>query len=691
MRFRGFLFAVLLALAPIGARAACAIPNTFVNGTIIDANQVNQNFTTVAGCVNTGNFIPTIATNTVLLATSTATFPVAVMRLGFTSAGDAPPVVYKASGSPCSLNSGSGDNGAQVRSSDGNCWLAVFTGPADIREWGVATGGSTDISAAFNAAVTAAQSKLGFNAISLPYGQYLLNGTGTVALAHVKIVCNATTPDAIATASGTGVGAVGYQGAVFWMTSTSVQPFTVGAGVHIEDCGFYWPNQQGAGATPTSYPPLFTEPSASGIANFDCVRCRVINAYDFIGQTDSTKTYGNIHLTDTYGYAIRYWLSLANTPETITISGMVADWNLFQNVANVGNQYLVKWTAANGAFLHVFGNGNGSTTTSSVMVAGLAMTNSSVFAYQRGIWVENTGFFQESTLSNIIWDAVAQPLRVDAGGCVANVRMGGQYFAYTWLGGGTDNATAFSIGAPASSGCTDSIDIAGRLEQAQGDVLDVSGAHIKDVRLSLASGTTDYASTTTPGTYYFANVNAADAIVDVFGTHVEPAGTPGTSKRGFLFSAATSVTLTGNSFNGVYNPVDMTGISGQPMGAGNAAISTSSPASLVGAGPNVHRLLPSNYWDLPPQPTATACGGTTTTTSRSTDLRGAVAVGATPTTSCEITFAGTFGANPFCQATSAVAAMYVSGLSTTQVIFSTQGGTALAGSAIYYRCDEPSS
>ncbi|AYG68901.1 MULTISPECIES: hypothetical protein [unclassified Rhizobium] len=94
------------------------------------------------------------ATNTAALSAMTVTGgPPAVMRLGYAAAGDAPPLVYVASSSPCSMNSGSGDGGAQVPSADGKCWIAIFPAEgADVREWGAKADGSTLATSVFNAA-----------------------------------------------------------------------------------------------------------------------------------------------------------------------------------------------------------------------------------------------------------------------------------------------------------------------------------------------------------------------------------------------------------------------------------------------------------------------------------------------------------------------------------------------------------
>src|ERR1700678_2936340 len=78
--------------------------------------------------------------------------------------------------------------------------------------------GHDDAAPAFNRALAAAKH------IIVPPGQYLLAGAATVALANVDIECqgppvSANTPPAY-----------GSVGATFLLTSTTVQPFTVGMG-----------------------------------------------------------------------------------------------------------------------------------------------------------------------------------------------------------------------------------------------------------------------------------------------------------------------------------------------------------------------------------------------------------------------------------------------------------------------------
>lgn len=94
-----------------------------------------------------------LPTNTALQAASTITYPGGVIRDTFGNGNGAPPLFYQPSTSVCTAP----DNGAQVASADGKCWIAVFPGAgADVREWGASP--SIDNATILNAAVTATAS-----------------------------------------------------------------------------------------------------------------------------------------------------------------------------------------------------------------------------------------------------------------------------------------------------------------------------------------------------------------------------------------------------------------------------------------------------------------------------------------------------------------------------------------------------
>lgn len=549
--------------------------------------------------------------------------------------------------------------------------------------YGADTTGVNDVSGAFAAAIAA-----GASHIDVPPGQYLLNGTATVALNNVEVECHG------APAEYNTPPAYGTSGATFLMTSTTVQPFTIKGGVRIVGCNFFWPNQTGANPTPITYPPLFTEPTGSQLVSFECYSCRVIDAFDFLDQASASDAIGDIKLVNTMGYAIRYWFQLANVTEWITITGFHADAAIYQGVSNVGpNYYLVNWTAANGAFLHVFGNGNGSTVGSSVRVGGLTFVGD-VFGYNKFVWVDSTGFISESKFHGIL-DTVPKPFEVDAGGCASQVEMDVSLIAYLGVfpnpaPGGSDSATAYSFSTPPTSVCTtNDIRLTGDVATAQGDVVDIAGTGNKAFYISLSGGG-PFGATSAGGTFYFAQVNSSTAIVDFVGNHIETtAGHVGSTRLGINFINCLTCTATGNSFNGIYNPLLVQSSTIRVMASGN--VSTSTPAggtAVIGTGDFVHQLLTGNSWDLIKNPTLSACGTSPGFgAANSSDISGIVSVGTGAVTSCTITFTNVWTNVPRCYpATSIVAANPVEPTITTSSLVVTSAAT-MGGGTLFYHCD----
>lgn len=105
--------------------------------------------------------LPSVASNAALQATSTATAPI-VYRAGFYTQGDGGAAYYTASPSPCTLNSGNGDNGLQVKSADGKCWKLVSQAFYDPRIWGADATGATDSAPALRAMFAAFASDFHF-------------------------------------------------------------------------------------------------------------------------------------------------------------------------------------------------------------------------------------------------------------------------------------------------------------------------------------------------------------------------------------------------------------------------------------------------------------------------------------------------------------------------------------------------
>ena len=99
----------------------------------------------LAGSATGAQTVPTqvVPTNAALRALPATRYP-SVIRLGFNTPGDGGRAAYVSSGSVCSMNGGDGDNGSQVRSADGLCWVADFSaGPPSVKVFGAVGDGVT--------------------------------------------------------------------------------------------------------------------------------------------------------------------------------------------------------------------------------------------------------------------------------------------------------------------------------------------------------------------------------------------------------------------------------------------------------------------------------------------------------------------------------------------------------------------
>jgi hypothetical protein len=104
---------------------------------------------------------PHVATNAALTAAATASYPSGVWRDDYATGNGAPPLWYRPGAGVCLLNAGNGDNGSQVKSADGKCWLAAFPAAGmDVREFGASETVSDNTSAVNAALATGTKSIL---------------------------------------------------------------------------------------------------------------------------------------------------------------------------------------------------------------------------------------------------------------------------------------------------------------------------------------------------------------------------------------------------------------------------------------------------------------------------------------------------------------------------------------------------
>jgi hypothetical protein len=128
----------------------------------LNASDVNNALEmSVSYLPSSDDYFPGVPTNAALKALSAVT-GAPVRRLGFQVAGDGGAVDYTLSSSPCSLNSGVGDNGAQVRAQDGGCWnISAASESLSPLIWGGVGDGTTDDTEAVQAAIEGASCTLG--------------------------------------------------------------------------------------------------------------------------------------------------------------------------------------------------------------------------------------------------------------------------------------------------------------------------------------------------------------------------------------------------------------------------------------------------------------------------------------------------------------------------------------------------
>ena len=102
-----------------------------------------------------------------------------VVRLGVSVRGDAPPLSFSRTDSPCSTNSGRGDLGTEVPGKGGGCWKAINAGDLEVREFGAKCDGLTDDARAV-AAADAAASRLPNGRVLFPAASCSISSPITV-------------------------------------------------------------------------------------------------------------------------------------------------------------------------------------------------------------------------------------------------------------------------------------------------------------------------------------------------------------------------------------------------------------------------------------------------------------------------------------------------------------------------------
>lgn len=219
-----------------------------------------------------------LAFNTAVLQSLPISGSAQILRQSFSNGADAPPLMYIDSESPCSIGSGAGDEGYEVRSADGKCWIALFpAGPIDAREYGVVCDGTTDVTNAVEGALQAG-SMLG-KTVMMPPGRCFFSSASGGATGTLTIPANT---GLVGFYQGLPGSLANFQGSILEPTNTTTPFITMtGTGSMLDSLMFFYPNQvQPSAATPTVYPFTITTCQNCALETFS--HLHAVNAYNFM-------------------------------------------------------------------------------------------------------------------------------------------------------------------------------------------------------------------------------------------------------------------------------------------------------------------------------------------------------------------------------------------------------------------------
>lgn len=148
----------------------------------------------------------------------------------------------------------------------------------DFMDLSTRVAGTTDDTAAFQAAVNTGKT------VEAPDGIYLI--AGNVAMPYGAHIVGKSRHATVRPIGITGGGVVSLgEGAIIYITSTSVSPFTYYSGNSFRGLTFYYPNQLRTQVTPTAYPWTFapnTDDLTEVLVNNSWDECQFVNSYQWI-------------------------------------------------------------------------------------------------------------------------------------------------------------------------------------------------------------------------------------------------------------------------------------------------------------------------------------------------------------------------------------------------------------------------
>ena len=324
-----------------------------------------------------------------------------------------------------------------------NAWLLAAVGmlvhtpveagtlPVNVTSFGAKCDGSTDDTAAINAAIANVTGNFGNTsggAVVFPSGTCVIKGT--IRLQDVALV-GAEIPHFSDAPAGSGIVEAGTTLSIGTSTvapSTSQPVFTLGHSVTIRGLNIIYPYQIAQGlvsGAPVAAAATFTD-DGNGTSNILFDNVHVIGSYNFWVQNQGpSPTYGNIRFSNTDIYAIRTVFDWSNVQETVVFSNVLFNPSLCNGGSGGCSDALKNWTADNGTWLHI-GGGTGSTGYKSA-VGGLQASNLTVASYKVGVLVDSNGHLDESIFGpTSTFDGVPYVLYVNSNGSITHTIFSGK-------------------------------------------------------------------------------------------------------------------------------------------------------------------------------------------------------------------------------------------------------------------------
>lgn len=352
------------------------------------------------------------------------------------------------------------------------------------------------------------------------------------------------------------------KGAVIEVRSQSVKPFLLGENWGLARLGVYYPLQMPKAGGPDVYEPLLQPIAAdTNVSGGHMDRCAVINAYTLakLGGNGTYEKSGQNGFTNSRICALKDYFTLNHMPDWLNLTGSQFGWDLFGDplMGYAGAPFDASWrdwVTANSVAFRIKGDGSAS-------VDG-PVISPAVFYGLKAIWlIENGAKLTNMTALGVMADACQQLIRCEPGGGVVATTI--------TLGGGTyqhrkaheSDACEPFIDIDNPSDCTGLI-VRGHVQELKGSGVRIRGANVHSFDIQLS--TDAVARTSTPGTYYAADVDAPNARTQrldiVAGSDAPTDG--GVIRHGVIVRSG-AMSEVNAQLTGFQNPVEIAATTGQ--------------------------------------------------------------------------------------------------------------------------------